>query len=291
MFRTVLAAVGKSSPLGAATSGSVWTAKARPVSASVWKAFQATSGYHSSALVAHDGCGKGGDGDDSKTGLNLEDILAQNKEWVDNMNAKDDQFFKRLASGQSPKYLWIGCSDSRVPANQIMGLGPGEVFVHRNVANLVVGSDLNFLSCLQFAVEVLKVEHIIVCGHYDCGGVRNALKKQDLGLIENWIRAIRDVARLHKDELFAIEDEEARSRRLVELNVIEQVLNVYKTGVVQKRRHKTFLDGESFAKPRVHGLVFDPAEGRLNRLEVNFKEMIRNYRHVYDLYDDEADRI
>ena len=162
---------------------------------------------------------------------------------------------------------------------------PGEVFVHRNVGNLVVGSDLNVLSVLEYAVQHLNVQHIIVTGHYDCGAVRASTKKQDLGLLENWIRTIRDVYRFHHVELDAIPDEEAKHRRLVELNVMEQCLTIYKTAVVQRKRKETFENKTSdFAYPRIHAMVFDPKVGILNRIPVNFKETVADFRHIYDLY-------
>jgi len=213
----------------------------------------------------------------------IDDLLEGNKQWVAKVNEKDPGFFKRLAKGQSPSHFWIGCADSRVPANEIVGLGPGEVFVHRNVANMVVNTDLNMLSCLQFAVQHLKVKHIIVCGHYDCGGVRAALKSQDLGTMENWVRNVRDVVRLHQDELFAIKDEEKRVERLVELNVMEQVVNVFKTGIVQQRRRDSYKEG-GVAFPRVHGLVYAPGEGILKKLKVDIKQVLRDNRHIYDMY-------
>ena len=220
--------------------------------------------------------------------LNLERLLENNRRWRDAKRKKDPSYFERLATGQAPEFLYIGCSDSRVPANEIMGVGPGTVFVHRNVANLVVATDVNLMSCLQYAVEHLNVQHIIVTGHYDCGGVKAAMQRRELGVIDNWIRNIRDVYRLYKEELDAIPDEEGRHRRLVELNVIEQCLNLYKTGVVQKRRLETFHDPNiDHAYPRIHALVFDPAEGLLNRLKVDFRGEIESVRHIYDLYDSE----
>lgn len=218
--------------------------------------------------------------------LDIEQLLERNKQWVSDTNKNDPTFFNELAKGQSPKYLYIGCSDSRVPATQILGLKPGELFVHRNIGNMVPGNDLNALSVLEYAVEHLKVQHIIVAGHYDCGAVRAASKTQDLGMIENWLRGIRDVHRLHCAELDAIEDEEKQHRRLVELNVVEQCLNLYKTAVVQRQRLKTHLDPAApFAYPRIHAVAFDPADGLMQKLKIDFKSTIDNYKHVYDLYD------
>lgn len=216
---------------------------------------------------------------------NLTNILENNRKWVDSTTSKDPEFFARLAKGQQPKYFYIGCADSRVPANEIMGLGPGEVFVHRNVANLVVGTDTSLLACLQFAVERLEVEHIIVCGHYDCGGVRAALANKDHGTIEQWIGNIRDVARLHHKELQAITDPELRIKRLVELNVIEQCLNIFKVNHTQRRRMASFQNKQdAFTKPRIHGLVYSPGEGILHKLPIDFKSLTEPLNGLYDLY-------
>ena len=163
-----------------------------------------------------------------------EQIFANNAEWVAKMTNSDHDYFERLAADQQPDYLYIGCSDSRVPANEIMGLEPGELFVHRNVANLVINIDLNVMSCINYAVNSLKVKHIIVCGHYNCGGVKAAMTPVDLGVLNPWLRNIRDVYRMHQDELNAITDENERYNRLVELNVLEQCINVIKTAEVQK---------------------------------------------------------
>ncbi len=218
-------------------------------------------------------------------------LLKNNREWVDAINANEPQFFEQFASGQSPSYLWIGCSDSRVPANRILGLDVGEVFVHRNVANLALGSDMNCMSVLQYAVTALKIPHIIVCGHYDCGGVRAALENSDhASPLENWLRNIRDVYRIHRDEIDALEGE-ARARRLVELNVIEQCINIFKTGVVQRRRletHHAKLTDTSvmpYTQPRIHAMVYSPADGILKELPVNFPEIIQDLKGIYDLFD------
>jgi len=169
--------------------------------------------------------------------------------------------------------LIAGCADARVPANEIMGLDAGEVFVLRNVANLVVNTDFNLMSALQYAVNVLKVSHIIVCGHYDCGGVRASTKNVDhIAPLENWLRNIRDVYRLHRKELDAVTDPEARHRRLVEINVIEQCVNLYKTGAVQRRRIETFKEGTEYTMPRIHPCVFDPATGLLTQLDVSERQ-------------------
>lgn len=220
----------------------------------------------------------------SKHDPDLSLLLENNQKWVDKMNKRDPAFFKRLGAGQSPKYFYIGCSDSRVPANEILGLEAGSVFVHRNVGNMMQVGDINALTALEYAVEHLKVDHIIVTGHYDCGAVKAATQKVDLGLIEHWLRGIRDVYRLHQLSLDMLMDEEERHRRLVELNVVEQCLNVYKNGVVQRSRANSYGDKE-FTTPRIHGLVFDPKVGRLRKLPINFKRQLENYAHIYDLYD------
>ena len=194
-------------------------------------------------------------------------VFENNRRWVAEKRASDPDFFTRLAGGQSPEFLYIGCADSRVPANEIMGLEPGEVFVHRNIANLVVNTDINCSSVIQFAVEHLDVRHIVVCGHYSCGGVKAAMQSQDLGLLNGWLREVRDVYRLHAEELNAIEDETARYHRLVELNVEEQCVNVIKTAFVQKSyRRRGF--------PIVHGWVYKLEEGLLRDLQVPFEEVL-----------------
>jgi carbonic anhydrase len=208
-------------------------------------------------------------------------IFENNKKWVERKLREDKDYFNKLALGQEPRYLFIGCSDSRVPANEITGTGPGEMFVHRNIANLVVHSDMNLLSVLQYAVEVLKVKVIIVCGHYGCGGVAAAAGKKQYGLIDNWLRNIKDVIRLHEDEFSAIEDEEARLRRLVELNVIEQVHNLLKTSTIQNAM-------QSAEPPRLYGLVYDLKEGYLKDLNaLENRGSIRRYEHIYSLLQEE----
>jgi carbonic anhydrase len=172
---------------------------------------------------------------------------------------KDPEYFTKLSNGQSPEYLWIGCSDSRVPANQITGTSPGEIFVHRNIANMVVHSDMNMLSVLSYAVEVLMVKHIIVCGHYGCGGVKAALHNHSFGLLNKWLRNIKDIYRIHRDEIDAIENEDLRVDRLVELNVREQVLNLSKTSIVQKAWKNSEL-------PNIHGWVYDIGDGILHEV-------------------------
>ena len=188
------------------------------------------------------------------------DLFKRNREWAASVRAADPEFFSSLARLQAPEFLWIGCSDSRVPANQITGLAPGEVFVHRNVANLVVHTDLNCLSVLQFAVDLLRVRHVIVCGHYGCSGVHAALSGQKVGLADNWLRHVQDVRENHAAELDAIKDTEARERRLCELNVRTQVRNVCEATVVQD----AWATGRSL---QVHGWIYGVEDGLLRDLE------------------------
>jgi len=189
----------------------------------------------------------------------LQQLFANNRRWADKMKAGDPEFFERLSAQQSPKYLWIGCADSRVPANQLIGLLPGEVFVHRNVANVVVHADLNCLSVVQYAVDVLKVEHIIVCGHYGCGGVAAALDNRRFGLIDNWLRHVQDVHKKHGPRFEALDSREKAVDRLCELNVIEQALNVCQTTVVQD----AWARGHQVA---VHGWIYRLQDGELRDL-------------------------
>lgn len=204
-------------------------------------------------------------------------LLENNKAWVTLQKYNDPEYFNELSKAQSPQYLWIGCSDSRVPANQITGTKSGEVFVHRNIANMVVHSDMNMLSVLSYAVEVLKVKHIIVCGHYGCGGVMAAMGGKQYGLIDNWLRHIKDVYRLHHKELDAIEDKDQRARRLVELNVIEQVHDLGKTSIVQNAWNN---DQEL----QIHGWVYDLNDGLLKDLGVTFK-CAKDLHSVYHFED------
>ncbi len=205
-----------------------------------------------------------------------DEVFENNRRWVEQSTASDPDFFRRLATSQDPDFLFIGCSDSRVPANQIMGLDPGEVFVHRNVANLVVGTDINAQSVIEYAVGTLDVEHIVVCGHYGCGGVAAAMQPADLGLLNGWLREIRDVYRMYQDELDAIQDQDARYRRLIELNIQEQCVNLIKTAVVQKTYFKT-------GHPIVHGWVYDVSNGLLHDLEIPFTEILAEIKKIYDL--------
>lgn len=183
-----------------------------------------------------------------------EKLLQDNKTWATNQVKTDPGFFSRLSAQQAPEFLWIGCSDSRVPADKITGTEPGEIFVHRNIANLVVNSDINLLSVLQYAVEVLKVKHVIVCGHYGCGGVRAAMNQHHYGIINHWLKYIKDIYRLHRDEVDALPDEEQRVNRLTELNVQEQIFNLAKTSIIQSAwKHE--------ARPHLHGWVYGLADG------------------------------
>lgn len=191
----------------------------------------------------------------------LRKLFENNQTWAERLQARDPEFFAKLAQQQSPDFLWIGCSDSRVPANEIVGLLPGELFVHRNVANLVIHTDLNCLSVLQYAVDVLQVEHIIVCGHYGCGGVKAALQNRPLGLIDNWLRHIQDLIRKHEPLLSTIADEQKRIDRLCELNVVEQVVNVCQTTIVEG----AWARGQRLA---VHGWIYSLTDGLLRDLAI-----------------------
>ena len=192
----------------------------------------------------------------------LKRLLDQNKAWAEGIKASDPAFFQTLAKQQTPTFLWIGCSDSRVPANQLVGMVPGEMFVHRNVANVVVHTDFNCLSVMQYAVDVLKVDHIIVCGHHGCGGVKAAMDNLQFGLIDNWLRHVQDVMHAHKDALAKIEDESERLDRLCELNVIEQVLNVSRTTIVQNAWQR----GQELV---VHGWIYGLQDGLLRDLGIS----------------------
>ena len=203
-------------------------------------------------------------------------IFENNKKWVAEKKATDNEFFEKLAEGQEPDFLYIGCSDSRVTAEDLMGLQPGEVFVHRNIANLISNADLNVMSVINYAVAHLEVKHIVVCGHYFCGGVKAAMQSQDLGILNPWLRNIRDVYRLHKDELDTLQDEEQRYMRLVELNVEEQCINVLKTAVVQK----AYLNK---GYPLLHGWVFDVKTGELIDLEFDFHQKLKDIQEIYNL--------
>ena len=204
------------------------------------------------------------------------EIFQKNKEWVARMKASDAQFFEKLAEGQNPDFLYIGCSDSRVTAEDLMGLKAGEVFVHRNIGNVIANTDLNVMSVINFSVAHLNVKHIVVCGHYDCGGVKAAMLPQDMGIINPWLRNIRDVYRMHKEELNALTDVDERFNRLVELNVEEQCFNVIKTAVVQRVYVKS-------GYPIVHGWIFDVKTGELIDLKLDFLKMLKEVQEIYNL--------
>ena len=205
-------------------------------------------------------------------------IFENNKKWLESKLEKDQDFFKILAQTQTPEYLYIGCSDSRVSAEEMMGMQPGELFVHRNIANVVNTLDMSSTAVIQYAVEHLKVKHIVICGHYGCGGVKAAMSAEDFGLLNPWLRTIRDVYRLHQTELDAIEDQHKRYDRLVELNVQEQCINVIKMAVVQEQ----YLLDEY---PVVHGWVFDMATGKLIDLEIDFEKILKDIQKIYNLTD------
>lgn len=207
--------------------------------------------------------------------MEIEKVFKNNEKWIAEKLSVDANYFENLSKGQSPEILYIGCSDSRVTAEDLMGVQPGEVFVHRNIANMVISIDLNVMSVLNYAVNHLKVNHVVVCGHYFCGGVKAAMQAQDLGILNPWLRNIRDVYRLHKKELNAITDENARYNRLVELNVQEQCVNLIKTAAVQKAYRERNL--------QVHGWVFDIHSGKLIDLKINFKEVLKDIMEIYNL--------
>ena len=205
----------------------------------------------------------------------LQELLAKNKAWAEGIKANDPEFFNTLAQQQTPRYLWIGCSDSRVPATQLVGLRAGDLFVHRNVANVVVHTDFNCLSVLQFAVDVLAVNHVIVCGHYGCGGIKAAMDNLQLGLIDNWLRHVQDVMHNHEEVLTSIGDDERRLNKLCELNVIEQVMNVSRTTIVQN----AWSRGQELA---VHGWIYGIGDGLLRDLNI----CITNQSELSKAYDD-----
>ena len=205
----------------------------------------------------------------------IEQIFANNRVWVAEKLAVDPNYFDNLSRGQSPEFLYIGCSDSRVTAEDLMGVMPGEVFIHRNIANMVISIDLNVMSVLNYSVRHLKVNHIIVCGHYGCGGVKAAMRSEDLGILNPWLRNIRDVYRLHKEELNVITHEGKRYERLIELNVQEQCINLIKTAAVQQAYVERGL--------RVHGWVFDIHTGNLIDLNINFSQILKDIMEIYKL--------
>lgn len=207
--------------------------------------------------------------------MEIKYIFNNNQKWIVEKLKTDKEYFKKLSSGQNPEILYIGCSDSRVSAEELMGAKPGEVFVHRNIANMVPNTDLSAMSVINYAVSHLKVKHIVVCGHYNCGGVRAAMQSADLGILNPWLRNIRDVYRLHKSELYLIEDEELRHKRLVELNVQEQCINIIKTSDVQKAYKDRSIT--------VHGWVFDIHSGELIDLKIDFDKILENIMEIYHI--------
>lgn len=207
--------------------------------------------------------------------MDIKQIFKNNQDWVNDKLSTESNYFKEMSEGQSPEILYIGCSDSRVTAEELMGVGPGDVFVHRNIANMVNGIDLSSMSVINYAVSVLKVKHVVVCGHYYCGGVKAAMQPQDLGILNPWLRNIRDVYRIHKTELNAIDDEEKKYKRLVELNVQEQCINAIKTPDVQRAILQRDLT--------VHGWVFDIKSGKLIDLEIDFDKELKGIREIYHI--------
>jgi carbonic anhydrase len=207
--------------------------------------------------------------------MNIDSIFANNRDWVAEKLGHDQDYFKNLSKGQSPEILYIGCSDSRVTAEELMGVGPGDAFVHRNIANMVSSLDLSSMSVINYAVVHLKVKHVVVCGHYYCGGVKAAMESMDLGILNPWLRNIRDVYRLHKEELDGIKDDEEKYKKLVEINVQEQCVNVIKTADVQRAIRERGLT--------VHGWVFDIHSGKLIDLKISFEKALEGIREIYHL--------
>ncbi len=207
--------------------------------------------------------------------MDIKQIFKNNQKWVQEKLDIDANYFKNLSKGQNPDILYIGCSDSRVTAEELMGVAPGEAFVHRNIANMVPNTDLSAMSVIDYAVVHLKVNHIVVCGHYYCGGVKEAMQSQDLGILNPWLRNIRDVYRMHKDELNSIQDDDQRYKRLVEINVQEQCVNVIKTAAVQKAYRERGLT--------IHGWVFDIHSGVLLDLKIDFSKIMENIMEIYHL--------
>ena len=208
--------------------------------------------------------------------IKFEELLKKNQDWIAEKLSLDASFFEKLSKGQNPEYLYIGCADSRVTAEDLMGAEPGEVFVHRNIANLVISTDNNVNAVVQYAVEFLKVKHIIVCGHYECGGIKAAMNPTDMGQLNAWLQTLRDVYRYHRVELDGIESEQLRFDRLVELNVLEQCLNVIKIDHVQNAWDKT-------GYPSVHGWVFDVRTGKLIDLELDMEVEFEKISSIYDI--------
>ncbi|WP_282053784.1 carbonic anhydrase [Maribacter luteus] len=207
--------------------------------------------------------------------MNIDTVFENNKNWIAERLSTDSDYFKKMGQGQKPELLYIGCSDSRVTAEELMGAEPGEVFVHRNIANMVISIDLNAMSVINYAVDHLKVKQIVVCGHYACGGVQAAMESADLGILNPWLRNIRDVYRIHRAELNAIEDNTEKYDRLVELNVKEQCVNLIKTAAVQKAFRERGL--------KVHGWVFDIHTGKLIDLKIDFEGYLKDIMEIYHL--------
>lgn len=220
-------------------------------------------------------------------------LISQNREFVSKTIQTEPEFFSALAHGQKPEYLYFGCSDARIAANSLLGLKPGEVFVHRNLGNQCPVNDMNSLSVLEYAVNGLNIKNIIVGGHYNCGAVMAAMTNKHHGhIMENWFRMIRDVYRYHMEEINSIQDPVQQHRKLVELNVVEQCLNLYKTNIVQLKRKETYENPKiGVAYPRIYGIVFDPATGLMEQLPINFKDILGKYRHIYDLYDVDSKKV
>lgn len=208
--------------------------------------------------------------------MDFNKIFENNEKWIAEKLYKNSEYFSNLAKGQNPEFLYIGCSDSRVTAEDLMGVQPGEVFIHRNIANQVIATDNNVNSVVQYAVEHLKVKHIIVCGHYECGGVKAALNPSDMGQLNSWLQTLRDVYRFHRAELDSIADSQKRFDRLVELNVREQCINIIKIDHVQRAWYKT-------GYPKIHGWVFDVKTGKLIDLQLKMEEEFKDVRSIYDL--------
>lgn len=207
---------------------------------------------------------------------NYNQIFENNKKWIAEKKASDANFFDKLSAGQDPDYLYIGCSDSRVTAEEMMGMKPGDVFVHRNIANIISNSDLNCLSVINYAVINLQVKHIVVCGHYYCGGIKAAMEPTDLGLLNPWLRNIRDIYRLHQQEINKISGEDGKYKRLIELNTLEQSTNVLKTAAVQQSLLKS-------GYPKVHAWIFDVKTGLLMDLNFDYENKLKEIREIYDL--------
>ena len=207
--------------------------------------------------------------------MELRKIFENNQKWIEKKLESDAKYFEKLSEGQSTEVLFIGCSDSRVTAEELMGSQPGEVFVHRNVSNMVISIDLNMNAVVDYAINFLKVKHVVICGHYFCGGVKAAMEAQDLGILNPWLRNIRDVFRIHKQELISIADENERYKRLVELNVQEQCINLIKIASVQKAyKHRNL---------QVHGWVFDIHSGKLIDLKIDLPHELKEIMEIYDL--------